>query len=309
MSSIKNAWIALGTSLFVLLSLGYTYLVIAAPERSLPLIHTQGSIAANEQQRWIFVGDIHGMFKEFTELMAEVKAEDDNTHVVLLGDFTSKGPQSRAVVDYIREHQNTTHCILGNHEVNVMFAYLNPAGLEHGLSNGRTHWKPLDFSSESYIPPRGQVNLMHKRVVRELGEERVEWIAAHCPAELTIEFGPQTLIAVHAGLDPDLSPGDVPRVKDITTMKYMLPKDHSKTSKFKFKHSRRWYKLWDKQHAPKDTTVLYGHDSSNGLTLRKRTKGLDSSCVSGGQLSALEVVYRDGKYQEFLHQVECQKMI
>ncbi|KAM3165090.1 Metallophos domain-containing protein [Lachancea thermotolerans] len=308
MPNMKNVWVALGTSLFVLLSLGYTYLVIAAPERSLPLIHTQGSIVANEQQRWIFVGDVHGMFEEFAKLMAKVNAKDENTHVVLLGDFTSKGPQSRAVVDYMREHQDSTHCILGNHEVNVMFAYLNHVGLEQRLSSGHARWRPLEFSSESYIPPRGQVNRMHRDVARELGEERLDWVAKHCPAELAIEFGPQTLVAVHAGLDPDLSREDVPKVKDITTMKYMLPEDHSKTSKFKFKHSRRWYKFWDGQHAPRNTTVFYGHDSSNGLTLRKRTKGLDSACVSGGQLSALEVVYRDGKYQEFLHQVECREM-
>lgn len=305
---MKSPWVALGTSLFILLALGYTCVILSEPGRSLPLISTQKSIATSEHERWIFVGDVHGMYDEFRELMAKVRADASDARVVLLGDFVSKGPQSSEMVDYIAQHQNSTHCVLGNHEVNVMFAYLNNYHIQRRPTQKHPNWTPLSFNSEQYIPPRDQVGLNHKRLARELGEDRLITIATNCSALLRVQLGAQELVAVHAGLDPDLTSSQIPRIKDITTMKYMLPKDHSKTSKEKFKHSRRWYKFWDK-HAPENTTVLYGHDASSGLNLRKRTKGLDSACVGGGQLSALEFVNRDGHYEQVLHQVRCRAMI
>lgn len=49
-------------------------------------------------------------------------------------------------------------------------------------------------------------------------------------------------------------------------------------------------------------TVIYGHDASSGLNIKKYTKGLDSGCVQGGKLTAL--VVEDGGKQSIL-QVKC----
>ena len=40
---------------------------------------------------------------------------------------------------------------------------------------------------------------------------------------------------------------------------------------------------------PKRSTIIYGHDSQRGLQLEKYSKGLDTGCVTGGQLTALVV--------------------
>lgn len=58
-----------------------------------------------------------------------------------------------------------------------------------------------------------------------------------------------------------------------------------------------------KEKAEEDiTTIIYGHDSKNSLSLKKYTKGLDSGCVKGGKLTAL-VVWANG-LQEIV-QVKC----
>ncbi|SCV05313.1 LANO_0H04720g1_1 [Lachancea nothofagi CBS 11611] len=307
----RHLWTAVATSVFLVLALGYTYLVLTASERTLPPIATQRAIKADESERWIFVGDVHGMYDEFQELMHRVDAEKPNTNVVLLGDFIAKGPQSSEMVQYLLRNQNTTQCVLGNHEINVLFAFLNQRGLKRKLSNRRTHWDPVVFSTEDYIPPHDQVNNKHKKVAHELGGANLASLASLCSAELQIhlEATNQTLLAVHAGIAPNYQDYPYPKVKDITTMKYMLPKDHTKTSKYKFKNSSRWYKLWDRESAPEGVTVLYGHDAGRGLNLRKMTKGLDSGCVGGGKLTALEYVYADGKYHEYLHHVNCREFV
>lgn len=49
-------------------------------------------------------------------------------------------------------------------------------------------------------------------------------------------------------------------------------------------------------------TVIYGHDSKSGLSLKEYTKGLDTGCVKGGKLTAM--VISDGGKQEIV-QVKC----
>ncbi|SCU96300.1 LAME_0F15786g1_1 [Lachancea meyersii CBS 8951] len=306
----KSFWLALSTFIFVLLSLVYTYVILAVPAPRLPSIATQRAITAVENERWIFVGDVHGMYDELQELLSLVDAEKPDTHVVLLGDFVSKGPQSGKVVHYLEENRNSTHCILGNHEINVMFAYLNRRDLKKRLSRKNSRWDPVVFDTENYVPRHDQVNNKHKLLAQQLGISKLTSMATLCSAELQIHLNASdhTLIAVHAGLAPDFE-GKQPKIGDITTMKYMLPKDHSKTSKYKFYKARRWFKLWNADTAPENVTVLYGHDANSGLNLRKQTKGLDSGCVGGGKLTALEYVYKNGKYHEYLHQVKCRQFM
>ncbi|SCU93276.1 LAFA_0F15544g1_1 [Lachancea sp. 'fantastica'] len=308
--SARHSWLALLSFAFIVLSLGYTYVILITPEAKLPSIATERTLNGSEKERWIFVGDVHGMYDEFEDLMSLVDATRPGTNVVLLGDFIAKGPQSHKMVQYLEENSERTHCILGNHEINVMFAYLNKRDLKRRLSRKHPNWDPLVFDTEDYVPPHDQVNNQHKVLAQRLGNAKLASIASLCSAELQIHLEPsqETLIAVHAGLAPDFE-NKRPSIRDITTMKYMLPKDHSKTSKYKFAKSRRWYKLWTAESAPENVTVLYGHDASKGLNLRKQTKGLDSGCVGGGKLTALEYFYQDGRYHNHLHHVRCRQYI
>lgn len=69
----------------------------------------------------------------------------------------------------------------------------------------------------------------------------------------------------------------------------------------------RWFFGKRKRHqqgSPK--VVVYGHDSKRGLNLRRWSKGLDSSCVKGGQLTALVV---DAWGQQNVVSVDCKSYL
>jgi hypothetical protein len=51
-------------------------------------------------------------------------------------------------------------------------------------------------------------------------------------------------------------------------------------------------------------TAIYGHDSKRGLNIKAYSKGLDSSCVSGGKLTALTL---DASGKETLYSIKCKK--
>lgn len=59
----------------------------------------------------------------------------------------------------------------------------------------------------------------------------------------------------------------------------------------------------DADPTSKTMTVIYGHDARSGLAIEQYTKGLDSGCVKGNQLTAL--VIGDGGKQSLMH-VKCQ---
>ena len=68
--------------------------------------------------RTLAIGDIHGCSTALRTLLENVKAGPDD-HVIFLGDYVDRGPDSKDVIDQIlalKEHTKIT-CLRGNHEV------------------------------------------------------------------------------------------------------------------------------------------------------------------------------------------------
>ncbi|SCW03952.1 LAFE_0H02674g1_1 [Lachancea fermentati] len=320
---MKRAILTTSLSLLLVVSLGYSYVSWVLTARDLPRIATARSVEARESQRWVFVGDVHGMYDEFEQLLRQVGAagfEVDATlnvaspppQVVLLGDFISKGPHSAKVLEYLFAHLDSTHCVLGNHEVNVLFAWLNA----HESRPGRRHYNPVAFSTEDYVPPVEDVNAHHHRLARQLGHRALSQLAAHCSASLRVQLAPgddapegkaprdSALYGVHAGLLPEHLDLESAPLKELTNMKYVDKRDHSHTSKTPIKHGVPWYKLWDALPASAPT-VLYGHDAKTGHNIRRHTKGLDTGCFAGDRLTALEYYFHKGRWRTREHHVLC----
>ncbi|KAK4625158.1 Bis(5'-nucleosyl)-tetraphosphatase, symmetrical [Fulvia fulva] len=64
-----------------------------------------------------------------------------------------------------------------------------------------------------------------------------------------------------------------------------------------------WKNFWGKKKLhPNPQIVIYGHDSKQGLQIERWSKGLDSGCVGGGELTALVL---DARGRQELHSVGC----
>jgi serine/threonine protein phosphatase 1 len=65
------------------------------------------------------IGDIHGCIRTFRRMVEEQLRLKDNDVLYLLGDYIDRGPDPKAVIDYIlklQEEKFTTVPLLGNHE-------------------------------------------------------------------------------------------------------------------------------------------------------------------------------------------------
>jgi serine/threonine protein phosphatase 1 len=91
------------------------------------------------QGRIFAIGDIHGYLNKLRTLMGKISIDPERDHLVFLGDYIDRGPQSREVVDYILEMQwlyPNTVCLLGNHEVMFQEYLANPRDPWTFLING-----------------------------------------------------------------------------------------------------------------------------------------------------------------------------
>lgn len=60
----------------------------------------------------LVIGDIHGCLTELQELIKDV--DRTQTRIILVGDLIDRGPDSRGVINFVRD--NAIECVKGNHE-------------------------------------------------------------------------------------------------------------------------------------------------------------------------------------------------
>ncbi|GAV55333.1 hypothetical protein ZYGR_0AS06570 [Zygosaccharomyces rouxii] len=264
----------------------------------------------DDDVRVIFVGDVHGQYHEMVQLFE--KTGLDNTTVVLLGDFLAKGPDSVQVANFILNNKDKVKCVLGNHDLAVMFAFLNPRVAKFPWYKNRRNLKPLQFTltEETFIPgDYTKIKPMHLDISRQLGPEKMISLAQHCSAALHLDLGEEKVYAVHAGMLPGDFNNRIPSIESLTEMKFVDRTNWSKFSKEKeSKQFLRWFKLWKGSKLPDElmtTYVLYGHDANKGLNIRGHTMGLDTGCVKGGELTGMEFTRVAGKVTTKLHQIRC----
>jgi serine/threonine protein phosphatase 1 len=79
--------------------------------------------------RLIAIGDIHGCYKPFYELVIKVIDLKKEDRLILLGDYIDRGFQSREVVDFIidlKEKGFDVVPLTGNHEAMLLESYSDP---------------------------------------------------------------------------------------------------------------------------------------------------------------------------------------
>ena len=67
-----------------------------------------------------FVGDIQGCFDELRLLLAKINFNHEQDHLYLVGDLIGRGPQAKETLDFLMQHQQSMHPVLGNHDLHFL---------------------------------------------------------------------------------------------------------------------------------------------------------------------------------------------
>ncbi|HIK46262.1 MAG TPA: serine/threonine protein phosphatase [Leptolyngbyaceae cyanobacterium M65_K2018_010] len=132
--------------------------------------------------RRIFIGDIHGHYDGLKQLW-ELLAPDAEDQIYCVGDLIDRGPNSAAVVDFVRHH--ATNCVRGNHEQLILDAFVD----------GKVNLPTL----HGWIYSGGQATLSSYGDCPETLEDHLTWIKQ---LPLYLDLG--DLWLVHAGVNPAL---------------------------------------------------------------------------------------------------------
>ena len=207
-------------------------------------------------QRTIIVGDVHGCVDELQALLRQCGVVRGD-RVALAGDLVAKGPDSRGVVQLVREIGALA--VLGNHD---------------------------DFCIDVWRR-RHQAEARHPRrwLLDTLDESDWAFLES-LPLFLRLgaegEGGPEVAV-VHAGAVPGVPLEEQERDNLLSLRSLVGGSAPSRRLLMRWPWAAAW-------RGPEH--IVFGHDAVRGLQQYPLATGLDTGCVYGRELTALELPSR-----------------
>lgn len=197
--------------------------------------------------RLIAIGDIHGCYQEFAELLDRVALGKDD-QLILLGDLVNRGPDSNKVIDLARA--NRAISLLGNHELRL---------LNYRKSGDTSFLKETDVATYEKLRPEDWTYLAAMPLT-------------HYVEELNTVF-------VHGGFLPNDPWQRQPA--NIVTRIQVIDTDGRPRKRAECEDCPAWADLWS---GP--PFVVYGHTPRPEVYKLKWSVGIDTACAMGGYLTA-----------------------
>ncbi|KAJ2753484.1 hypothetical protein GGI19_003103 [Coemansia pectinata] len=257
-----------------------------------PTLFEKKTFAGTAPKRMIFIGDIHGSAKELNLLLCKLKFKKGEDQVVLVGDLVSKGPESVAVIR--RARQISAWCTRGNHDDRVIRwrEFLDGPGKALSQSELKDLEKSKGLPYDDF-----KTSGDHYQIARDMSPDDITWMKAF-PTIMSLPSPFSEWVVVHGGLDPSK-----PLLKQSAEAVMVTRNIASGGPTSSRTEGQAWFELWaDKVKGLNNgnstggndvdfneihfNKIIYGHDAGRNLQLHPLTKGLDSRCVYGGQLTA-----------------------
>lgn len=263
------------------------------------------------------IGDLQGCFKAFSRLLGQIDFNPTHDKLWLVGDLVNRGPHSLELLRFIKQMDETNHCVvivLGNHDLHLLM-------VQAGISSSHSR-----DTLQSILHAPDCDNLLfwlrHQRLFYH--QDNFAMVHAGLLPSWSISQAAQLAQEVEIILRRDDYAqhcaelyGNEPHhwqeswtgskrlrviVNAMTRMRVCTPDG---VMNFSYKGNVRsipsGYLPWfdAPNRASHHHTIVCGHWSALGLYQRENLIALDSGCVQGGQLSAIRLEDRE------LFQVAC----
>jgi bis(5'-nucleosyl)-tetraphosphatase (symmetrical) len=252
------------------------------------------------------IGDVQGCYAQLRALIARLSFSADRDQLWFVGDLVNRGPQSLEVLRYVRALGDNAIVVLGNHDLHLL-------ALAHDRQRKHRSSDTLDAIFEApdrdaiiewlLRQPLAHFDAAHRDLMVHAGVVP-QWTAA-----LTVELANEVSAALARdareffdrmyGDRPDRWSDDLRgmdrvrfAINALTRMR--LCTDGGRIDlkmKGPPKEARLPYRPWfeHEMRRTRDVRVIFGHWSALGLIQAHGVVGLDSGCVWGGALTALDL--------------------
>ncbi len=251
------------------------------------------------------IGDIQGCYKELINLIHKIEFNKNTDTLYLVGDLVNRGSESLEVLRWIYQHQDSIVTVLGNHDFYLLGRYagvlepdsqetigevINSADASKLIDYLRS--RPFVYQNEQFIMTHAGVHpLMDINTLMELNNYAMRYLLSN---------NYKHFISLMFGNKPNIWSSDLDLEKQIkflinssTRMRFLNRSDLSLDYKFKGEIDNLSNKLipWFKvQFNPSiNKRIIFGHWAALGLYQDENVSALDSGCVWGRYLTALNI--------------------
>ncbi len=252
------------------------------------------------------IGDLQGCYDELRELLDLLDYSSDRDQLVFTGDLVNRGPQSLQVLRLIRAMGANAVTVLGNHDLHLLAHCFDPT---RPLRNGDTLQTVLEASDRDVLTEwlleqplalhdvaRGEL-LVHAGVIPAWSAAQAA--AAGAEVSQALRADPHGFLSRMYGNEPTQWRDDLPHTERLRFSVNMLTRLRFCTAEgrvdLKLKGGPQaarapfapWFSHPDRKTA--DTRIIFGHWSTLGYYRRENLLCLDTGCVWGGALTALDL--------------------
>ncbi len=270
------------------------------------------------------IGDLQGCHTCLLKLLQQIEFSPHTDTAYLLGDLVNRGPQSLQALRYCRDMQGSIQVLLGNHDLHLL------ACAQGVRSPGRRDtlapilqapdrdilldWLARQPLARHFRSARGQdLLLVHAGVLPEWSLQNTLDYAQEVQAQLggagRAAFLQQMYGNTPAAWADDLTGMDRLRtiVNALTRLRFCSAQgamdfSSSESASAAPAGLMPWFDC--PQRRTQEVIVGFGHWSTLGLRNEPQLMALDTGCVWGGKLSALEISMADFAQRQ-LHQWAC----
>ena len=225
-------------------------------------------LSQNTQGRDFVVGDIHGHFELFEQLLKEVEFDENLDRVISVGDGIDRGPESHRALEFLEK--SWFYSIMGNHEAMLMASQAREYGIyELWMKNGG-EWS--DLVSENFL-------------------NRLAEAYKNLPYVIEIETKSGIVGVVHADVPTHLS--WIELIDGLSTSR-LKGKDlqallWSRDSYRGFRKSREYPGVMKEHYIDEVYRVYVGHSIVNTPCLFGNMMFIDTGAYVTGNLSAIDL--------------------
>jgi bis(5'-nucleosyl)-tetraphosphatase (symmetrical) len=248
------------------------------------------------------IGDLQGCERELRALLARIGFSADRDRLWLVGDLVNRGPASLATLRLVRSLGDNAVVVLGNHDLHLLaVAYGAQRRRKSDTLDEVLAASDCDALLEWLITrplahAEGRDLMVHAGVVPQWSVALTLELAQEVGAALRAD--PQAVFEHMYGDEPDrwserLAGAERQRfVINVLTRLRLCTADGRIDTTMKGEPPpwpsplRPWF---EHQRASDDARIIFGHWSALGLVLRDGVVGLDTGCVWGGALTALDL--------------------